>query len=107
MKKLVGVSAVLLVVSFVAAPAVAASIKGTRIGPARFDGGPLSNAPNTASEEIVLSDDLHFCCLLQDPPCADPPNDPDVNVGDTLTIDSYWQDTVPESPDWVVTTVVL
>ena len=66
MKKLVGVSAVLLVVAFVAAPAVAASIKGTRIGPARLEGGSLSNAPNTASEEIVLSDGLHFCCLLQE-----------------------------------------
>lgn len=102
MKKLAYVSATLLVVAFLAAPAMAATIHGTKVGPARFVEWSMTKAPNTGSEEITLDDDIGFCCLVQDPPCANPPDDPDFNVGDTLTVDSYFQDTVPDSPDWVV-----
>lgn len=102
MKKLVRVSAALLLVSFLAAaPTRAASIRGTKIGPAR-DASGQSMAPELASEEITLYDPDSFCCLTQNPPCSNPPDDPDFNVGDTLTIDSYWQETVPDSPNWVV-----
>lgn len=101
MKKLSCVSAGLLVSFLAAAPSMAASIHGTKIGPAR-ETGEQSLAPEMGSEEIILSDGVNFCCLVEDPPCSDPPDDPDFNVGDTLTIDSYWQETVPDSPDWVV-----
>jgi hypothetical protein len=102
MTKLICVSAALLVVSFLTvAPTMAASIHGTKIGPAREALGQ-SLAPEMGFQEITLSDGVNFCCLIDNPPCSDPPDDPDFNVGDTLTIDSYWQETVPDSPDWVV-----
>lgn len=102
MKKFAYVSATLLVVSFLAAPSMAATIRGTKVGAARFVESSLTNAPNMGSEEVTLDDHISFCCLVQDPPCDNPPDDPDFNVGDNLTVDSYFQDTVPDSPDWVV-----
>lgn len=50
-------------------------------------------------EDVTLSDGVTSCCRFSG--CTPPP-DPNFNVGDTLTIDSYWEETVPDSPNWVV-----
>jgi len=91
---------ILLVVGlFAATPSMAGSLVAKVHAP-RADGWPVADTPMNGSEDVLL-DAGDPCCRFSMPACAPPPH-PVFNVGDDVQVDSYWEETVPDSPDWVV-----
>jgi len=100
LRKLVSLVAASLVIGFLAAaPSIAADRVTARIGPARNQAWSRTEIPSGAFEDVTLSNGTTTCCRFTG--CA-PPADPNFNVGSTVTIDSYWEETIPASASWVV-----
>lgn len=88
--------------SFEEASAVApVAIAGKRVV---LGGAAAGNraVPVNPSEDNAISDDnnLNYCCQLDSVPCSVEPGI--YASGDTIMINSYWVETVPDTPDWVV-----
>jgi hypothetical protein len=100
LRKLVSLVAASLVICFLAATAsMAADRVTTRVGPAWNEAWSRTQIPSGAIEDVTLSNGTTTCCRFTG---CNPPSDPNFNVGATVTIDSYWQETIPASPNFTV-----